>query len=479
MDSSTWKKKFNDHVTFCATDHLRFLTEVKEPITVSTFLEYHIEKSKILAEKGRSLIYELKHSNQQHNKIDCKSKFMSLNLQENWKGRNKFVEQVIDVSDDNESENKHSESDKKMQHSLENYDTMNENSQILNKCLGANKTINLKCTESEVLQKKLPMDIKTITKIYDDRNVENIHSKVRNDHKLLPNFKEKLLFNDYSLIGNAVEINHHKANNIIKSSFDILSSTIKDDFVYFPHKEVIEDTSEITNVQDLSNGSMKSLLNHDLSLILKNYEMEDNLEDCKYGKNNEINHHKANNIQSFDILSSRIKDDILYFSHEEVIEDTFEITNVQDLSNGSMKSLLDHDLPLILKNYEMEDNLEKGKHNEPNKTDLILNVFPDSRTEADNFLNKTISIEHNYSIKNDDNKKTIIKHRRHYLSPCPEMKLHHEQATRKGQKEPKEPFIRNGKGLAPRTIDKKKYVLEDTSFFDSLATVFIFSYKNF
>lgn len=58
------------------------------------------------------------------------------------------------------------------------------------------------------------------------------------------------------------------------------------------------------------------------------------------------------------------------------------------------------------------------------------------------------------------------------------MKIHHEQASTKNQKGPRDPFIRNGKGLAPRSIGRKKYILEDTSVFDSISELMSFAYKN-
>ena len=64
------------------------------------------------------------------------------------------------------------------------------------------------------------------------------------------------------------------------------------------------------------------------------------------------------------------------------------------------------------------------------------------------------------------------------MTPCPAIQVHHQQATSKKQKGPKDNFIRNGKGQASKVINKKKYFLEDTSTFDSIVEIVTFAYKH-
>ena len=48
-------------MTMCTTEHVAALNKISTPMNVGTFLKYHIEISKTIAEKGRELIYHVKH----------------------------------------------------------------------------------------------------------------------------------------------------------------------------------------------------------------------------------------------------------------------------------------------------------------------------------------------------------------------------------------------------------------------------------
>lgn len=102
------------------------------------------------------------------------------------------------------------------------------------------------------------------------------------------------------------------------------------------------------------------------------------------------------------------------------------------------------------------------------------------QSTVDNITNEAVF--HSIPTKNVTTQnvttQNVKKRKRIYLSPCPEMKIHHEQAVTKNQKGPRDPFIRNAKNQAPKMIEKRKYVLEDSSIFDSISQLVSFAYYN-
>ena len=83
-------------MTMCTAEHVAALSKMSTPINVGTFLKYHIEISRTIAEKGRELIYHVKHQEATLTKRKTKGQniHFSLNFQQNWMGKNKEIEEV-------------------------------------------------------------------------------------------------------------------------------------------------------------------------------------------------------------------------------------------------------------------------------------------------------------------------------------------------------------------------------------------------
>ena len=141
----------------------------------------------------------------------------------------------------------------------------------------------------------------------------------------------------------------------------------------------------------------------------------------------------------------------------------------------------------VIDNFEMKKNLESDtvqitndidnqQVREKNNEDVIHNNSITNNSRRDCPFSHDVSEEHNYSLKGD--KSEPNKKKRQYVSPCPEMEIHHKQAQTKKQKGVKELFIHNGKGLKPKIIKSMKYIHEDTSAFDSIAEILLFAYRH-
>lgn len=84
---------------------------------------------------------------------------------------------------------------------------------------------------------------------------------------------------------------------------------------------------------------------------------------------------------------------------------------------------------------------------------------------------------HNNTVKIVDEGPPVKRSKGQYVTPAV-LKTHHEQATTKNQRGPKDLFIKNGVGLKKGTIiNKQVYRCDDTSIMDAITEIFSFASK--
>ena len=348
-------------VSSCIAQHVSLFDEMPNSIKVSEFLKVHIEKSKILSQKGRELLYNLKHKSTKKVNYSKKIDYSYLNYEENWMGKNKNDANIIKIENDP---------------IFENIVKYNANT--------------------------MSFDVSDIVNEIETDPAELFVNGVE-VNSTMKSFADEAEIDSTMEFGNYPQV-HEITINPIKHKE---SQDIKENIRECVQNETNPTTEFFVNEVEV-NSTIESLANET--------EIDSTMEFFNFPQVHEITTNPIKHKESQDI-------------RENIGE------CVQNETDSMMESFDNPEVDEIITN--LKKKYEKSKDIKENIRECVQSQVYFNET-GNTPCNKTN--EHNY------HKSLLLKKKGTYVTPCPAMKIHHEQAVNKARKTHKDNFIRNGRG---------------------------------